>query len=98
MLIGRVIGDIVSTVCDTSFEGKKLLLIQPLDPEGGEYGDSLVAADSVQAGLGETVLLLWEGSSARLCFGMDSAPVRTMVVGVIDSVDLEPLESALSGE
>jgi ethanolamine utilization protein EutN len=86
MILGRVIGSVVSTVKLEVLSGYKILMVQPVDPEGNKAGGLTLALDSVQAGTGDTVLILDEGNSGRLIVGDPMAPVRTMVVGIVDEV------------
>ena len=88
MKIGRVAQTVVSTIHAPAFEGRRLLLCDLLEPDGAPAGGYLIAVDTVGAGAGETVLLLDEGNSARQIIGLSPAPVRTLVVGVIDAVEL----------
>jgi ethanolamine utilization protein EutN len=88
MLIGRVIGDIVATQKAASHEGMKLLVVQPLNLDGSDRGEAVVAVDAVDAGVGERVLLSTEGFSAMTSVGRPNSPIDTAVIGVIDSVDL----------
>ena len=88
MKIGRVAGTVVSTICSPSLEGRKLLSIDLLDLDGNATGKDLIAVDSVGAGAGETVLVLDEGNGARQVLEAPDAPVRAVVVGVIDEIDL----------
>jgi microcompartment protein CcmK/EutM len=85
--LARVRATVVSTVCAPVFEGRRLLLCDLVDPAGGPTGDYLIAVDTVGAGAGETVLLLDEGTGARQVLGYEAAPVRTLVVGVVDEVE-----------
>ena len=89
MILGRVIGNVVSTVKLKVLEGHKILIIQPLDAEGQAKGKIMLALDTVQAGDGDTVLVLDEGNSSRLILGDTMAPVRTLVVGIVDSINRE---------
>jgi ethanolamine utilization protein EutN len=89
MMLGRVIGTVVSTIQHKFLEGKKLLLVERVDSKGKPSGGTVIALDSIDAGAGETVLVLDEGNSARQVFGDPSAPVRTVIVGVVDSIDAE---------
>ncbi len=86
MVLGRVVGTVVSTMKHEKLAGLKLLTVQPVDPEGRPAGKRLVALDSVQAGRGDLVLVCDEGNSARLILGDSLAPARTMVVGIVDAV------------
>jgi len=88
MLIGRVIGDVVATRKAPSHEARKLLLVQPLNLDGSDRGDPVVALDAVDAGEGDRVLLSTEGFSAMTAVGRPNSPIDSAVVGVIDSVEL----------
>ncbi len=85
MKIGRVAGSVVSTISAPVFN-RRLLLVDLLDPEGGSTGAYLIAVDAVDAGAGETVLVLDEGNSARQVLEAPNAPVRAVVVGVVDEL------------
>jgi microcompartment protein CcmK/EutM len=89
MLIGRVIGDVVATQKAPSHEGRKILVIQPLNLDGTERGEPLLALDAVDAGIGERVLLATEGFSAMTAVGRTNSPIDHAVIGIIDSVDLQ---------
>jgi len=84
--IGRVAGTVVATICSPSLEGHKLLSIDLLDLDGNATGKDLIAVDAVGAGAGETVLVLDEGNGARQVLGAPDAPVRAVVVGVVDEI------------
>jgi len=88
MTLGRVIGTVVSTVKLKALSGHKILMVQPVDPQGRDSGAVTLALDSVQAGAGDTVLIIDEGNSARMIVGDSMAPIRTMVVGIVDQVDV----------
>jgi ethanolamine utilization protein EutN len=94
MKVARVAGTVVSTIQAPVFAGRRLLLCEVLGLDGRPAGPTLIAVDTVDAGAGEMVLLLDEGNSARQVLGQSPAPVRTLVVGVIDEwvVDGEPVE------
>ncbi len=89
MFIARVIGEVVSTIKHPALLGKKLLVVEKLTERGEPTGDSQLAVDSVSAGEGDRVLVLDEGSSAALVTDLDNPPIRAVIVGVIDSVDIE---------
>ena len=89
MFIARVIGEVVSTIKHPTLKGKKLLVVQKLTERGEPTGDSQLAVDSVSAGEGDAVLVLDEGSSAGLVTNLDDPPIRTVIVGVIDSIDIK---------
>jgi microcompartment protein CcmK/EutM len=86
--IGRVAGTVVTTICSPVFEGRRLLMVDLLDLDGKETGKDVIAVDSVGAGAGERVLVLDEGNGARQVLEAPEAPVRAVVVGIIDEVDL----------
>ena len=88
MLIGRVIGDVVATQKAPSHVGRKILVVQPLNLDGSDRGDPVLALDAVDAGIGERVLIVTEGFSAMTAVGRPNSPIDMAVVGVIDSVDL----------
>ena len=88
MKIGRVAGTVVATICSPVFEGRRLLMVDLLDLEGNETGHDVIAVDSVGAGAGETVLVLDEGNGARQVLQAPNAPVRAVVVGVIDEIEM----------
>ena len=87
MKIGRVSGTVVSTISSPVYDSRRLLLCDLLDERGEEpSGDYLIAVDAVGAGAGETVLILDEGNSARQVVDMEDAPIRAVIVGIIDAV------------
>lgn len=87
MKIGRVSGTVVATICSPALEGRKLLFVDLLDLEGNETGNGLIAVDAVGAGAGETVLVLDEGNGARQVLEAPDAPIRAVVVGVVDEIE-----------
>jgi ethanolamine utilization protein EutN len=93
MQVGRVVGTLVSTRKDEKLVGTKLLVVRTTDPSFKEEQGYLVAVDTVNAGLGDRVLLV-SGSSARLAQGMKEAPVDAAIIGVIDQIDLKPVVKA----
>lgn len=90
MFIAKVIGNVVATEKNTKFRGMKLLLIQPYISKESKLvssGSSVVAVDSIGAGVGECVLFT-QGSSARLTPTTKDAPVDAVIVGIVDSVEV----------
>ncbi len=85
MKVGRVIGNVVSTINHEFFDGERLLLVRLVD-EGRDTGSYLICTDVVGAGADETVLVLDEGSSARKIYDVDTGPIRAVVVGIVDEV------------
>ena len=88
MIIARVVGHVVATRKQEAHEGKKILLIQPLDLDGQPMGDVVVALDAVDAGVGDRVLAVQEGFSAMTAVGHVEAPIDSAVIGVIDHVEI----------
>jgi ethanolamine utilization protein EutN len=88
MLIGRVIGDVVATQKDASHRGRKILVVQPLQLDGSDRGEPVLALDAVDAGVGDRVLLATEGFSAMTAVGRPHSPIDMAVIGVIDHVEL----------
>ena len=89
MILGRIIGSVVSIIHHPVVEGRKLLVAERLDPTGRPTGGYVIAIDAIGAGQGETVLILDEGNGARQILDDTAAPVRSIVVGVVDAVELE---------
>ena len=87
MLLARIVGTVVATRKDPRLVGSKMLLARAVDPNGKNEGNHLVAVDTVDAGVGDTVLIV-TGSSARMAAGMKDLPVDAVVVGVVDHVDV----------
>jgi ethanolamine utilization protein EutN len=87
MKLGRIIGSVMCTAKDPGLEGAKLLLLQPVDETGKEYGDPLIACDTVQAGPGD--LVLWEGGrEAAMSLPDRFNPADAAVMGIVDRVDV----------
>ncbi len=87
MTTGIVVGEIYSTINHPFYDSKKLLVVEKTGIGGATSGDYLIAVDTVGAGVGELVLVLDEGNGARQIFGSSDAPVRSVVVGIVDTVD-----------
>ena len=88
MQLARVVGTVVATRKDPRLEGKKLLIVKTISPDGKEDGNYLVAVDTVSAGYRETVLIV-QGSSARLAVECKDRPVDTAIIGIVDAVRLD---------
>jgi ethanolamine utilization protein EutN len=88
MILGRITGNVVSTIHHPVVTGRKLLLAERLDQQGKPTGAYIIALDGIGAGRGETVLILDEGSGARQILEDASAPVRSIVVGIVDELSL----------
>jgi ethanolamine utilization protein EutN len=90
MIMGKVVANVVSTEKHPHYVGYKLLIVQPIDLEGRPKGKQILALDGVQAGLGDTVLVVDEGGSARNVMGDEKAlTIRTAICGIIDKIDIE---------
>ena len=109
MLLGDVVGTVVMTVKHAAFDGEKLLCVQPLDDSLKPSGAVIVAIDRAQAGVGDRVLLLRDGNGIRQIIGREQNkqldeslkmdwPVRSMIVGVVDAVDVAKVKSAFVPE
>ncbi len=89
MIHARVIGHVVCTVKDGMYDGEKLLLVRPENPDASPAGAALLAVDAVQAGIGDLVLVIDEGGSARQILGKPAmGTIRTVIAAVIDKVSL----------
>lgn len=86
MFTGRVIGTITSTINHPWYEARKLLLVEKTDPEGKPASGYVIAVDTVDAGAGDHVLVLDEGNGARQVMGSGDAPVRSVIVGIVDEI------------
>jgi len=96
LYLGKVIGNIVSTIKLSDFQGFKLLLVQPVYPDGTPWRDTLICIDIVDAGVGETILYVDEGNSARqlLNLGTDGS-VRAVIVGIVDEIQWQDRKGLL---
>lgn len=88
MQIARIIGSAVSTVKDPKLTGLKLLVARKATPDDKMYGEPFLVADTVGAGEGELVILV-EGSSARKTLKTTDAPVDAVIIGILDSIEVE---------
>ena len=86
MILGKVVGNVVSTIKLPVYQGYKILVVQPVNDKQEPQGESVLALDTVQAGVGDTVLVIDEGNSSRLIMNNSTAPVRTMIVGIVDAI------------
>jgi microcompartment protein CcmK/EutM len=89
MYLGTVIGSVVATIKISHLEGQRLLMVDRLDADGRVTGAYDIAVDVVQAGPGDTVLVLDEGNGARQILGLDPGAVRAVIVGIVDEVAVE---------
>ena len=87
MLLAKIVGTVVATRKDPRLVSNKLLIARPMDPRGKPEGGYLVAVDTVDAGVGETVLIV-SGSSARMAADLKDCPVDAAIVGIVDAVEI----------
>jgi ethanolamine utilization protein EutN len=87
VILARIVGTVVSTNKRQQFEGAKLLLVQPETPQGEAKGATLLAIDSVGAGVGERVIVVLEGRAAGEALGAKLAPVDAAIVGIVDQLE-----------
>jgi ethanolamine utilization protein EutN len=88
MILARVVGTVVATRKDPRLEGKTLLVLKPVSPDGKDEAGYVVAVDTVGAGYRETVITV-SGSSARMADGCKDRPVDTAIVGIVDTISLD---------
>ena len=88
MLLAKIVGTVVATRKDERLVSTKLLIARPIDPTGKPEGNYLVAVDTVDAGYGETVLIV-SGSSARMAAGLKECPVDAAIVGIVDAIEIK---------
>ena len=88
MILARVEGSVVATAKHYKLEGRKLLLVQPLTPQGKDRGEPLLAIDGVDAGEGDRVLVVQEGRSASMISGRVESPLDCAVVAIVDRVEM----------
>jgi microcompartment protein CcmK/EutM len=91
MILAKVTGNVVSTIKATGYESRKILIVQPIDPDGKSIGKSFLAVDTVQAGTGDTVLIMEEGGSARLILGEpETFTIKAVIAGIVDEIHHDP--------
>ncbi|HMX62445.1 MAG TPA: EutN/CcmL family microcompartment protein [Candidatus Sumerlaeota bacterium] len=88
MKIGRVIGNVVSVHQLEAYEGRKLLMVQPVNPDGKNVGRATMAIDYVGAGMGDLVIMSAAPGLASTVFKIERAPINEMISGIIDKVDV----------
>lgn len=96
MKVCKVLGNVVATEHHPVYDGLKLMVVQPLDAAGAEAGESFLAVDRVQAGPGDRVIVMREGTGVRQLMGMGKqVPIRSLIVGIVDELDApDPGETA----
>lgn len=99
MFLGRVRGTVVATIKHPSLVAHRMLWVERVDPDGKAGKGYVLALDTVYAGAGETVLVLDEGNGARQVLNDPDAPVRAVIVGVVDEIDYrEPAPAPAKGK
>jgi microcompartment protein CcmK/EutM len=88
MILGRVVGTVVSTISHRDYKNRRLLVVQPLTLEGESPDEDFIALDNTHAGVGDTVLVNREGNGARQVLKNPDACVISVIVGIVDSVHL----------
>ena len=88
MILARVVGSVVATRKDPRLEGKTLLILKPITPDGKDEAGYVISVDTVSAGFRETVIAV-SGSSARMAQGCKDAPVDSTIVGIVDTMHLD---------
>lgn len=86
MILGKVTGTVVTTISHPHYKHRRLLVVEPLGMEGESGGKDFVALDSTHAGIGDTVLVLNEGSGARQVLENKHACVISVIIGIVDAV------------
>ncbi len=89
MVLCKVTGSVVSTQKNVTLKEHKLLLVQPIDADGSPIGKDVVAIDTVDAGIGDMVLIIQEGAGAQQILKRKDIPVHTVIVAVVDGVDIQ---------
>ena len=87
MFLAEVVGTVVSPVQIRALDGRTLLIVRPVKPDGSPTAKTRIAVDTVQAGVGDRVLVLDEGNGGRQILGDPKAPVKTLIVGIVDYVE-----------
>ncbi len=89
MIVGKVVGTVVTTISHAHYKDRRLLVVEPLYMEGDKPGGNFLALDNSHAGIGDTVLVLREGSGARQVMNNPDACVVSVIVGIVDSISVE---------
>jgi ethanolamine utilization protein EutN len=88
MILARVIGNVVATQKDERYEGSRIMVVQPINPDGSDEGEELLALDAVDAGVGDTVVVVREGWSASTSStGEPGAAIDSAIIGVVDTIE-----------
>ena len=88
MIIGKVVGSLVSTIKHPSFDNQKIMLVQPTDQNENKIGLTVVAVDTVRAGIGDMVIVASEGKAAKEILKFkENEPIRSVIIGIVDRID-----------
>lgn len=96
VILARVIGTIVATIKTKSHENYKILVVRPLDINGKFVGESMIALDTAQAGVGDCVLVIQEGNSIRSIMSDEEGAVDALIVGVVDFIEVSGKQRELT--
>lgn len=90
MLLGKVIGDVVATQKNSRYDGARIMVVQPINPDGTPRGATMLALDSVDAGTGDVVIVVQEGwGASTAATGEPGAAIDSAIVGIVDSIEAD---------
>ena len=88
MILARVVGNVVATQKDHRYEGGRIMVVRPINPDGSDAGDELLALDAVDSGVGDMVVVVREGwSASTTSTGSAGAAIDSAIIGVVDTVE-----------
>ena len=91
MIVGKVVGTVVTTISHPHYKNHRLLVVQPFDMVGEEGASDFIALDNTQAGIGDTVLVNREGGGARMVLNNPDACIISVIVGIVDGIYIDPV-------
>jgi microcompartment protein CcmK/EutM len=97
MRFGRVIGNVISTIKHEKLKSIKLMIVQPLDPDGKVIGKEEIVGDFLSAAVGSLVIWSADGRIISDAMGVKNIPLRGSIVGIIDKIDMEKLKKVIKG-
>ncbi len=90
MLLGKVIGDVVATQKNSRYEGARIMVVQPINPDGTPRGATMLALDSVDSGAGDVVIVVQEGwGASTAATGEPGAAIDSAIIGVVDFIEAD---------
>jgi ethanolamine utilization protein EutN len=89
MIIGKVVGTVVTTISHPHYDHHRLLVVQPMVGEGDAVNDDFIAVDHTHAGIGDTVLVNREGNGARQVLNLPDGCIISVIVGIVDEVNIQ---------